>query len=159
MWQRTTDATKLTQDAVARTDELRDVPVLCIDMSLSKYTPRSRTDSCEATEVDWMVSWSSWQLMTTAWWYTHHMNSVFLAFSWSRFEHIHRATSSTQMPKSPRSDTVMQSCLDDSSRKSACHQRTDAHWDHIFYGNRRICFGKVLAFMCCMCDFIFNCIY
>ena len=39
--------------------------------------------------------------------------------------------------------TVIQSCLDDSSRRSACHQRTDAHWDHAAVPGalRRLCNG------------------
>jgi len=76
------------------------------DMSLWRKTPRSRTLSTGATETEPPVSWSvgSWCRRLAG---THHMNSVFAAFSWSRLADIQLATELIQSPRSRQSDAEL----------------------------------------------------
>ena len=77
-----------------------------IDMSLLRRTPRSRTLSTGATETEPTVSWSvgSWCCCLGG---THHMNSVFAAFSWSRLGDTQLATERIQLPRSQHSDAEL----------------------------------------------------
>ena len=64
-----------------------------------KMTPKSRTLSTGATEMEPTASWSG-----ESWWRrlggTYHMNSVSAAFSWSRLANIQLAMELIQSPRS-----------------------------------------------------------